>query len=101
MPYTMLKFDKCCWKYVVALNTSRGAERTTLITEIANNCGLNSQSYFQKGSSSIKRDEYSYSIDGVDEIFRYINKSKFYSMLCNILQKTVNNDINIRTYKVY
>ena len=31
----------------------------------------------------------------------YINKSKFYIMLCNILQKTVNNDINIRTYKVY
>jgi hypothetical protein len=33
MPYTVLKFDRCCWKYVVALNTSRGAERTTLITE--------------------------------------------------------------------
>ena len=31
----------------------------------------------------------------------YINRSKFYIMLCNILQKTVNNDINIRTYKVY
>ena len=31
----------------------------------------------------------------------HINKTKFYIMLCNILQKTVNNDINIRTYKVY
>jgi hypothetical protein len=41
MPYAMLKFDRCCWKYVVALNTSRGAERTTLITEQANISGLN------------------------------------------------------------
>ena len=31
----------------------------------------------------------------------YINRSKFYIMLCIILQKTLNNDINIRTYKVY
>ena len=31
----------------------------------------------------------------------YINRSKFYIILSNILQKTVNNDINIRTYKVY
>jgi hypothetical protein len=30
-----------------------------------------------------------------------IDRSKFYIMLCNILQKTLNNDINIRTYKVY
>ena len=31
----------------------------------------------------------------------FIYKSKFYIMLYNILQKTFNNDINIRTYKVY
>ncbi len=30
-----------------------------------------------------------------------IDRSKFYIKLCNILQKTLNNDINIRTYNVY
>jgi hypothetical protein len=38
MPYTMLKFDRRCWKYF-ALNTSRGPETTTGITEQANTCG--------------------------------------------------------------
>jgi len=42
MPLTMLKFGRCCWKYVVALNTSRGPETITGITEQANTCGLNS-----------------------------------------------------------
>ena len=36
---------------------------------------------------------------GVDEIFGYINGQ--FTLLSNILQKTINNDINIRTYKVY
>jgi len=101
MPLTMLKFGRCCWKYVVALNTSRGAERTTLITKQANICGLNSQSYCQKGVHLLKETNNVIQSMVLMKYLGYINRSKFYIMLCNILQKTVNNDINIRTYKVY